>query len=60
MQGGYPVASGFGPEERAISEMKHYAMVYGQDGPVEMKTRTAGSKWKIYTDADHREQSAAD
>lgn len=60
MQDGYPVASGFGPKERAIAEMKHYAMVYEQDGPVEMRTRTAGSKWKTYEDADHREQSAAD
>lgn len=55
MQGGYPVASGFGPEDRAIAEMKHYALVYGQDGPVEMKTRVGAGKWKIYDDSDHRE-----
>ena len=60
MQDGYPVASGFGPKDRAIAEMKHYAMVYRQDGPVQMKTKTGGSKWKPYDDADHREQSTTD
>ena len=60
MQGGYPVASGFGPKERAIAEMLHHATVYRQDGPVEMKTKTGGSKWKPYDDADHREQSVTD
>jgi hypothetical protein len=57
IQDGYAVASGFGPRDRAISEMLHYAMVYEQDGPVQLKTRTAGSKWKIYDDADRRKQS---
>ena len=60
MQDCYPVASGFGPKDRAIAEMLHYAAVYEQDGPVVMKTKTGGSKWKIYDDANHREQSAAD
>lgn len=55
MQDGYPVASGSGPKDRAIAEMKRYAVIYEEDGPVEMKIRTAGSKWKPYDDADHRE-----
>jgi hypothetical protein len=55
MQGGYPVASGFGPNDRAIAEMLHYATVYRQDGPVEMKTRIGSGRWKPYDDADHRE-----
>ena len=57
MQDGYPVASGFGPKDRAIAEMKHYAMVYEQDGPVELRVRTAGSRWKPYVVEDNREQS---
>jgi hypothetical protein len=54
-QGGWPVASGQGPIDRALAEMMHYAMVYGQDGPVEMKTKTGSGNWKPYKDADNRE-----
>lgn len=38
-QGGMRVASCCGPDETARKEAEHYAMVYGQDGPVEMKKR---------------------
>lgn len=34
---GYPdlmVASVTGPRECALAEIQHYAMIYGQDGPV--------------------------
>jgi hypothetical protein len=55
IQGGYPVASGFGPEEQALATMMHYAAVYEQDGPVEMKTRTGSGRWKLYDATDHRE-----
>lgn len=55
MQDGYPVASGVGPHDRALAEMMHYAMIYGQDGPVEMKTRTGSGKWKPYVDPDTEE-----
>lgn len=55
MQGGYPVASGVGPTDRALAEMMHYAIIYGQDGPVEMKTRTGSGKWKPYVDPDTTE-----
>lgn len=33
-QGGMTVASGTGPHDSAVSEAMHYAMTYGQDGPV--------------------------
>lgn len=37
MQGGIVVASGSGPTERSImTETAHYAMIYGQDGPVDV------------------------
>lgn len=29
-----PVAMSSGPREAALAEMRHYAAVYGQDGPV--------------------------
>jgi hypothetical protein len=34
MQGGATVAKGCGSHDSAVSEATHYAMVYGQDGPV--------------------------
>ncbi len=38
-QNGERVASCCGPDETARQEADHYAMVYGQDGPVEIKKR---------------------
>jgi hypothetical protein len=38
-QGGIVVAAGSGPRSFAEREAAHYALVYGQDGPVEMKIR---------------------
>lgn len=36
-QGGIVVAGGSGPTERAVmEEAAHYAMIYGQDGPVDV------------------------
>lgn len=37
VQDGIIVASGDGPYEQAVAEANHYAMVYAQDGPVEVK-----------------------
>lgn len=31
------VASAFGPRDRALAEIQHYAAVYGQDGPVQIE-----------------------
>lgn len=36
-QDGVMVASASGPREAAFSEALHYAMVYGQDGPCQIK-----------------------
>ena len=36
-QGGQPVAFVGGPRERAEREIQHYAVVYGQDGAVEIR-----------------------
>ena len=33
------VASVTGPREQAKAQAEHYAMVYGQDGPVEVRER---------------------
>ncbi len=38
-QGGKIVASGAGPKEAMLREAAHYAMVYGQDGPVKAIVR---------------------
>ena len=38
-QGGIVVAAGSGPRSFVEREAAHYAIVYGQDGPVEMKIR---------------------
>jgi len=36
IQNDQPVASTSGPRDRASADAKHYAAVYGQDGPVEV------------------------
>lgn len=36
-QDGMPVASCSGPRALAEAEAAHYALVYGQDGPVEIR-----------------------
>lgn len=36
-QDGMMVANASGPRDRAKSEIEHYAFVYSQDGPVEIK-----------------------
>jgi len=38
-QGGITVASGSGPYEDIRREAAHYAAVYGQDGPVQVRVR---------------------
>jgi hypothetical protein len=35
-QEGMTVAATFGPREKALEEARHYAAVYGQDGPTEI------------------------
>jgi hypothetical protein len=44
-QGGIPVAWAEGPN--ALGEINRYAMVYGQDGPVQIERHTSG-KWKSW------------
>jgi len=47
-QDGMVVASGDAPDRRAADrELAHYAMVYGQDGPVTVETRTGKNKWRV-------------
>lgn len=47
IQDGQPVAGGDAPDRKtAMREMIHYAMVYGQDGPVTCQMRTGKNKWK--------------
>jgi len=36
-QDGMMVAGAVGPRTRAAREINHYALVYGQDGPVEIR-----------------------
>jgi hypothetical protein len=36
-QDGQKVAGCQGPRERAEAQIAHYAMMYGEDGPVEIK-----------------------
>lgn len=50
-QEGMVVASGTCSDRRTmLSEMSRYALVYGQDGPIEaMETRTGKNKWKAAT-----------
>lgn len=38
-QDGQIVAAVEGPKDDAIREIRHYAMVYGQDGPVTIKVK---------------------
>ncbi len=45
IQGGIPVAWSEGPG--AVAEIRHYAMVYGQDGPVKIE-RHSGGKWRVW------------
>lgn len=49
-QDGIPVAWSEGPS--ALSEIRHYAAVYGQDGPVVIEQRVKG-RWKIMKDKPH-------
>lgn len=44
-QGGIPVAWSEGPS--ALAEIQHYAMVYGQDGPVLIERHSNG-KWRAW------------
>jgi hypothetical protein len=43
IQDGMPVAWSEGP--LAINEINHYALVYGQDGPVKIERHSSG-KWR--------------
>jgi hypothetical protein len=43
-QDGMMVAGGCGPRKQALSEAAHYALVYGQDGPVEVKIKDTALK----------------
>ena len=38
-QGGITVAGGSGPMESVMRQAAHYAMMYGQDGPVRVTIR---------------------
>lgn len=40
-QDGMVVASASGPRKRALQEAQHYAAVYGQDGPTEIREASA-------------------
>jgi hypothetical protein len=44
-QDGMMVAGGSGPMDRVRSEARHYALVYGQDGDVEVRVRLDGEPW---------------
>ena len=44
MQDGVMVARLSGPKETALPSILHYAMMYGQDGPVRVERRE-GRKW---------------
>ena len=44
IQDGIPVAWSEGPN--AFADIKHYALVYSQDGPVRVEQRVGG-RWKI-------------
>ncbi len=39
IQDGQPVAAVDGPDDQARREIKHYAAVYSQDGPVHIQRR---------------------
>lgn len=45
IQDGIPVAWAEGPS--ALDEIKHYAFVYSQDGPVRVEQHRSG-KWKVF------------
>mgnify|MGYP000447632108 CR=1 FL=1 len=45
IQDGVEVASVYGPSGDARREIVHYAMVYAQDGPVQIEKRE-GRRWK--------------
>lgn len=49
IQDGIPVAWSEGPT--ALNEIKHYAAVYGQDGPVRIEQRING-RWKALPQTD--------
>lgn len=38
-QDGMMVACVEGPRRKALSEIRHYALMYGQDGPVEIREK---------------------
>ena len=46
IQDGQPTAWAEGPG--ALSEIQHYALVYGQDGPVQIEQHSGG-RWKTLT-----------
>jgi len=46
LQGGIPVAWTDGPT--SLSEIRHYALVYSRDGPVQIEKRING-RWKRFT-----------
>lgn len=44
-QDGATVARGTGPHDAAVAEATHYAMMYGQDGPVSWTVHAVSRDW---------------
>ena len=49
IQGGQSVAGVDGPDDDALREIRHYAAVYSQDGPVKIQFKTRGGRWANLT-----------
>lgn len=49
MQDGQPVVNVVAPDDDALREIRHYAAVYSQDGPVKIQLKTRGGRWANLT-----------
>lgn len=48
IQDGQPVANVSAADLLSmLRELRHYAAVYGQDGPVKLQTRSGKGRWKV-------------
>lgn len=48
IQNGQPVAQASSADLASmLKELRHYAAVYEQDGPVKLQMRAKGGRWKV-------------
>ena len=53
IQDGQIVVKVMGPDNKIVQEIRHYAAVYSQDGPVTIQFHSESGRWVTVTEPSH-------